>query len=705
MTPSSLLKSLLFVLPSVTICTAAGLSSSSLENHVDTLTLSKAFNPVEAAYWTGYPHHRRTNFAISPDGKTAYLAYLDSDGEDVLVQPVDPTTFSAVGTSVTVTGAKEAGGLVAHDDGFALLTNEALPTGTTDAPADSTPVAVLYRYDTSGEQVWKTFLGGPGVEEDFGLVASPDLNGDLVYSEEAGYYAAYIVVTAYTGSAAGHYGDAVRYVDASTGALKTISGASSNWGCSHNTGIAIEAADAVPFATVCAEDQGAIWLNTKGQGMTTVGVKVSNEHTINGGSGEVFGGMSGSYSALARFADSSKYVLAWVSRGATTLSENTWMGSGYTKAENRTAERHVAIAVFSDKYTLVGSEASSEVGDTDGDSQINWVTTGPEDASNAHVAVFDSDYALVTWEEITNPICDFDAMGCRGQFSGTKFQLVGSDGSKVGSPIESTDTYVAGDMVTMPDGRICWPYISMDWDLSKPAASLDVATSTKASFACISLNGSSSANTTSSSSAASVVSPSASSSLLQAEVTSSLVTEAETTTTSAPTSTALASTEASLVVGSTTVASVFTTGELAPSTSASSSPDAASTTTQAPYDNSSASTTEWIPSTTSTGWKAHHRNSTLTHPPKPITTWTRGSHVPGTASFSWRNDTEACTISTKIVTVSAIPSALSTPAKFLHAAAATSQPAAVVTAGADTAHVGLAVQLACAVLVFGRFAM
>jgi hypothetical protein len=212
---------------------------------VNSLDLNFEFNPVKAAYWTGYPHHRRTPFALSPDGKSAYLAYLDNSETDVHVQKLDPSTFTALDSAVTVTGAKEAGGLIAHNDGFALLTNEVLPSGTTNAPADSTPVPVLYRY-TDGIQTWKTFLGGPGVHADFGLAASPDLNGDLVYSEAAGLYGAYFVITDYTGDAAGHFGDSIEYVS-ENGTLETITGATSSWGCSHNTGIAFEAADTAPF--------------------------------------------------------------------------------------------------------------------------------------------------------------------------------------------------------------------------------------------------------------------------------------------------------------------------------------------------------------------------------------------------------------------------------------------------------------------------
>lgn len=126
------------------------------------------------------------------------------------------------------------------------------------------------------------------------------------------------------------------------------------------------------------------------------GVKISNENTTNGASGEAMGGMSGSYSGLVRLVDSDAYVSAWVSRGAVDLVANEWMGDGYTSCSNRTNGRNVAIAQFSDKNTLVGSQASSVVGATDGDSQINWITSGTADCSNAHVAAFDSTSVLVT---------------------------------------------------------------------------------------------------------------------------------------------------------------------------------------------------------------------------------------------------------------------------------------------------------------------
>lgn len=92
---------------STALSASAAVTKSNLETHVDALALGNSFNPVKAAYWTGYPHHRRTPFAVSPDGKKAFIAYLDASETDVHVQEVNPTTFKATGTTVTVSGGKE----------------------------------------------------------------------------------------------------------------------------------------------------------------------------------------------------------------------------------------------------------------------------------------------------------------------------------------------------------------------------------------------------------------------------------------------------------------------------------------------------------------------------------------------------------------------------------------------------------------------
>ncbi|KAF2147637.1 hypothetical protein K461DRAFT_233974 [Myriangium duriaei CBS 260.36] len=593
--------------------TFAALSDSSLVTYKNALQLTADFNPVKPAYWTSRPKHRRTPFALSPDGKSAYLAYLDNSETNVHIQQVDPSTFTAVGTPVTVTGGREAGGLVAQNDGFALLTNEVMPSGTSNAPPSNTPVPVLYRY-TNGKQSWKTYLGGPSVHASDGLSMSPDLNGDLVYSEKAGLYGAYFVVTDYSGFAEGHFGDSVQYVD-EKGALQTLAGASSSWGCSHNTGIAFEAADAAPFAGICAEDHGAVWLNTKTQSMD--GVKISNEYVINGASNEPMGGMSGSYSSLARFQNSDAYVFAWVSRGAALLEQDTWRGDGYTTATNRTEYRRVALATFSDKNTLVGPAAISTVGATNGDAQINWVSDGPADASNARVATFDSTNALVTWEQIDAPTCSDPAMDCHGDFSGTYYQLI-ADGNKSGAPIRSTTSFVAGDMVTMSGGRICWPYVDMAWQLNNPVGQYSgtpAITTKQISFACMSNGDASAMNSTSSlaSSATPSTSAAPTASVLPSTTIATVATSAASSV-SAVSATPASSSAVSLPLGSSSAMRVPPVSSAMASSAPASSPPVTTRT--------SAYTTSAIKTTSLSGSLAVTNNSTIvpTMPPKVTST-------------------------------------------------------------------------------------
>ena len=169
---------------SAALAAAAANPSLKLKTYVDVLDLSFNFDPIIPAYWTGLPHHRRTPFAISPDGTTGYIAYLDASGSDVHVQHIDPKTMKPKHPLVTIPNVKEAGGLVAHSRCFALLGNEPIPSSTKNAPPGNTAVPAIYRYH-NGKQQRKTFVAGPGVHPNDGLPMAPDMNGDLVWSDEA----------------------------------------------------------------------------------------------------------------------------------------------------------------------------------------------------------------------------------------------------------------------------------------------------------------------------------------------------------------------------------------------------------------------------------------------------------------------------------------------------------------------------------------
>ncbi|KAH8597026.1 hypothetical protein B0O99DRAFT_508949 [Bisporella sp. PMI_857] len=518
------------ILATSAACVAGDPIITSFKN---SLSLSASFDPIKAAYWTGLPHHRRTPFSVSPDGKSAYLAYLDSTYNTVRVQQVDTATFAAVGTPFSTKGY-EAAGLVAQNDGFALLaTIDA--SGSTDLPPDNTPIVSLIRVK-GGVEAWRTPLNGPGVHAADGLTDTAEANGDLVYSAASGLYAAYFVVAAYSGYASGHFGDSIQYVN-DNGARQDIASAST-FGCSHNTGIGLEAADAPPFASVCAEDHGAIWLNTETRYMS--GVKIANENTTNGVSGEPMGGMSGSYSNLALFPGTTSYIFAWQSRGALNLYTDSWMEAPYTQCSPRWLNHNVAIATLSSKSKLTGAEASSTVGAAEGDSQVNWITKSDSvDHQNVHVATLNSTLSLVTWEVLESPDCQPVPLSCTGKFGGTGFQFVDATGAKVGATItDTTGVTVSGDMAVVGN-KICWPYVDQTWDLSKPK---DKGTlTTKMSFACAGADGAA-AVASSSIKASSTAAPVASSSpaVPTSAVVSSAVSPASSASAAIPTSSIVA---------------------------------------------------------------------------------------------------------------------------------------------------------------------
>jgi hypothetical protein len=165
------------------------------------------------------------------------------------------------------------------------------------------------------------------------------------------------------------------------------------------------------------------------------------------------------------------------------VTENSWTSAGYTHVTNRVISRNIVIVLFTSKCTEVNAYATSQVGAEDGGSQVTSITNGPDNFLNAHAATFGTNSAPISWGEISDPTCDHIAMHCCGQFAGSSFQQVGLSGKKVGEAPTSTETHVAGDIVTMAGGRVS--YVCMTWDLCHPVGFSSTATK-KMSFASIS---------------------------------------------------------------------------------------------------------------------------------------------------------------------------------------------------------------------------
>lgn len=214
-----------------TTTTAAAPQLAAVTN--TTVNLAAKFPYLSAGYnntreWT------RTATAVAPNG-TLRVAWPASDG--VHVTPLTAAGRRS-GTDTVVKGAKEVGGLVAHNDGFALLTR------VSDTNKWKETAAALIRYK-NGTQAFRTKLTGTASHD-----TAPLLDGQLTWNGTK--YGTYFVVHGAGGFADGHFGDKLSYVSAK--GAKLTGGWS--WGCSHNEGIALHAETTGAF-TSCASTTGA----------------------------------------------------------------------------------------------------------------------------------------------------------------------------------------------------------------------------------------------------------------------------------------------------------------------------------------------------------------------------------------------------------------------------------------------------------------
>jgi hypothetical protein len=155
----------------------------------------------QKAGYDQFPVDERVALAAKPGGRGAYVAWgevnLDAEGGVSLPSPlgVHVTSLDAslapMGTEVVLSTAEEVSGLVAHDDGFAILVKDADPGDAIDT-GDGATVAFLVRY-REGRQDWSFPLSGSQSEAtENKTVYSPFLEGQLAWSDSV--YAAQFVV-------------------------------------------------------------------------------------------------------------------------------------------------------------------------------------------------------------------------------------------------------------------------------------------------------------------------------------------------------------------------------------------------------------------------------------------------------------------------------------------------------------------------------
>jgi len=390
----------------------------------------------------------------------------------VHVQKLSLSTFTQDGDPITITGAMEgkhphqtlvspasrkpdtihaASGLVAQNDGFALLTH--LNTTDPDPEEYFTPTLLRYR---NASLAWSTPLGGKTVT----FQMFPDtkfrankgsLDGDLAYGEN-GTYAAFFRAEYYGGTAAGHGGDSIVYVDDSGARIEGPYSQTQH--CGHNFGLALSTSKDIPFPAICTSDSGDVSIASSLEGeMPAVGPKRVGEMFA----AEAFGGTRGSYSGMARMGMKEEYTLVWVARPEGAADDHV--------------TRHVEVA-------HLGSKDSVDAGPL----LVTELREGV-DCFNAHVAGIDVVSVLVTWEENDISACkDFGGYGCEeSKYTGTQFQFVDTSSGE-SSAFASTDVFVSGDIAKV-GSKLCWPYVNFQWSSSKSVVDEENIVK-KMSFAC-----------------------------------------------------------------------------------------------------------------------------------------------------------------------------------------------------------------------------
>lgn len=407
------------------------------------ITLSEPIRYKRTGYFFGLPQDDRIAFSMTARN-LGFVAWVNSAGTSVHVTPLAVgTEFSRFGTDFIVEGT-EVSGLVARDNGFALLTRrpdrgDPLGDGMTQAQA-----TYWVRWK-NGTELFDVPLTGtksivnapPNLKRDF----PNGLSGRLAFNET--HYGAYFGVRGGQGDEYfGHNGDKFVQLDESGQFV-------SSWrmGCRQNLGTRL-ITEASGFVSFCMSD-GTIG----SPGVHLVegawdARRLAPEVAPAGGGGYT----GGNFGSAVKAGDG--YLVTWASRGV-----NANDGS----------------------YAYNSHEPAVALLDTDRNPVARfWPflprnTAPTADAVNVHAAPY-GDNVLIVWETIESPTLRSGGYST-GDYGGTHFRLVDTQGRNP-SEEEIVPRAIApngqDDIVLFANGDLGWAYVpeERDFQAALPATAL-----------------------------------------------------------------------------------------------------------------------------------------------------------------------------------------------------------------------------------------
>ena len=331
-------------------------------------------------------------------------------------------------TDILVPGS-EIGGLVALDDGFALLTRRPDPGDPPLKPETGDPVraAFLVRYRDRTEVFAVPLTGTRSISApDFPVARDcvpPHLYGRLAWNGVK--FGAYFTVHGCQGDPhESFWADKLIYADGRGRYLRGGWG----WNCGTNLGLRL-LPEAGAFTAVCLADSRP----SPGLNLVTEGVpfrQISPEFAVPGYVAAQFGSM------VKVLADGS-YALAWLSRGVNT-------SQGRTASAKQAND--VMLLRLDSEYMPLGPR--------------KWLIETPDVAeTNLHLALYGNDRLLMTWERVESPRCPNDRT-CWGPYSGAFVRLMDLNGDALSAdtPLTALPNN-ADDLTVFPEGDLGWAFV------------------------------------------------------------------------------------------------------------------------------------------------------------------------------------------------------------------------------------------------------